>query len=110
MNDPRLGYKLSRLDFVPAWKTRYQKAGQELHRVNFYPDDQDWGRLSAISNATGYSRCFIFVFLMLVYFGVIDLGNRGTVLSFVEGDGNPVVICSIRVDLTTQTLMRMLKT
>ena len=77
MDDPLLEYKLSFLE-SGKWKKQYQMEGQELRRVNFYPDDRDWGRLSAISNATGFSRCYIFVYLMLIAMGVISLENGGT--------------------------------
>jgi len=110
MDDPRLHYKLSFLERSGKWKKQYQEEGQELHRVNFYPDDRDWGRLSAISNATGYSRCYIFVYLMLVALGVITLENGGTELSYARGHWNPEVFCTICVDAVTRKLTRKLQT
>ncbi|KAB2935419.1 MAG: DUF1564 family protein [Leptonema illini] len=110
MDDPALEYKLSFIARSGKWKKQYQDEGQELHRVNFYPDDRDWGRLSAISNATGYSRCYIFVFLMLIFMGVIVLENGGTNPVFVKGHWNPVVFCSISIDAATRNLTRILQT
>lgn len=110
MDDPALEYKLSFIARSGKWKKQYQDEGQELHRVNFYPDDRDWGRLSAISNATGYSRCYIFVFLMLIFMGVIVLENGGTNPIFVKGHWNPVVFCSISIDAATRNLTRILQT
>ena len=108
LEDPMLEYKLSFLT-SKRWKKVYQGEGQELHRVNFYPDDRDWGRLSAISNATGFSRCYIFVYLMLIAMGVISLENRGTQPSYIERHWNPIVICSIKVDAITRKLRRVLQ-
>lgn len=110
MNDPRLEYKLSFLERTGKWKKQYQDEGQNLCRVNFYPDDRDWGRLSAIANATGYSRCYIFVYLMLIAMGVISLEDGGTHRFWVEGYWNPLVFCSISVDAATRNLTRILQT
>lgn len=110
MNDPLLDYKLRFLEKTGKWKKQYQREGQGLVRVNFYPDDRDWGRLAAISNSTGFSRCFIFVYLMLVAMGVICLENRGTHLSCEKRHWNSVVICFISVDAVTRKLTRVLQT
>jgi hypothetical protein len=53
---------------IPAsskWKTHYQSKGQKLKRFNFRPDEQDWQKLSSLSMGTGYSRCLLFVLMML---------------------------------------------
>ena len=110
MEDPQLEYKLNFLERSGKWKMQYQEEGQSLVRVNFYPDDRDWGRLSAIANATGYSRCYIFVYLLLIAMGVISLEDGGTQRSWVKGHWNPVVFCSISVDAATRTLTRILQT
>ena len=110
MNDPQLEYKLSCLERTGKWKKQYQEEGQDLCRVNFYPDDRDWGRLSAISNATGYSRCYIFVYLMLIAMGVISLDDGGTPSVWEKDHWNPVVICTISVDAITRKLTRILQT
>ncbi len=109
MDDPLLEYKLSFLE-SGKWKKQHQMEGQELRRVNFYPDDRDWGRLSAISNATGFSRCYIFVYLMLIAMGVISLENGGTHPAWVQGHWNSIVFCSITVDAITRKLTRKLQT
>lgn len=110
MDDPALEYKLSFLERTGKWKKQYQEEGQELCRVNFYPDDRDWGRLSAIANATGYSRCYIFVYLMLIALGVIALENGGTQRCWVKGHWNPIMICSMTVDAVSRKLTRILQT
>jgi hypothetical protein len=110
MNDPLLEYKLSFLEKRGKWKKQYQESGQNLVRVNFYPSDRDWGRLSAISNATGYSRCYIFVFLLLIAMGEISLHYGGTQPSWPEGHWNSVVICCISVDAATRKLTTILQT
>jgi len=110
MDDPRLDYKLSFLERTGKWKKQYQEEGQGLVRVNFYPDDRDWGRLSAIANATGYSRCYIFVYLMLITMGVISLENGGTERSWVKGHCNPVMMCFITIDAAARKLTRVLQT
>ncbi len=109
LEDPLLNYKLSFLK-PQKWKKEYQEEGQELQRVNFYPDERDWARLSAISNATGFSRCYIFVFLMLVDMGVITLWNGGTHPPKTQATWNPVVICSISVDAIVRKLTRVMQT
>lgn len=110
MNDPHLEYKLSFLKTTGKWKKQYQGPGQKLIRVNFYPDERDWGRLSAIANATGYSRCYIFVYLMLIALGVIRLQNGGTPPYRLSTHWNPVVNCSITVDAAARILKRVLQT
>lgn len=110
MDDPLLDYKLRFLEKTGKWKKQYQEEGQGLVRVNFYPDDRDWGRLAAISNSTGFSRCYIFVYLMLVAMGVICLENGGTQPVCEKGHWNSVVICSISVDAVTRKLARVLQT
>lgn len=110
MDDPQLEYKLSYLERTGKWKKQYQEEGQNLCRVNFYPDDRDWGRLSAISNATGYSRCYLFVYLILIAMGVISLEDRGTTPNWVKGHWNSEIICSICVDAVTRKLTRILQT
>jgi hypothetical protein len=110
MDDPQLEYKISFLEKTGKWKTQYQEEGQGLCRVNFYPDDRDWGRLSAIANATGYSRCYIFVYLMLIAMGVISLEDGGTPPPWLKGHWNPEVFCSIGVDAVTRKLTRILQT
>ena len=110
MNDPLLDYKLGFLEKTGKWKKQYQEEGQELCRVNFYPDDRDWGRLAAIANATGYSRCYIFVYLMLIALGVIILRSGGTQPSGTRAHWNPVVFYSVTVDAATRNLTRILQT
>jgi hypothetical protein len=110
MDDPGLDFKLGFLERTGKWKKQYQDEGQNLVRVNFYPDDRDWGRLSAIANATGFSRCYIFVFLMLIAMGVITLEDGGTDPVWVEAHWNPVVICTICVDAAARKLTRVLQT
>ncbi len=109
LDDPLLIHKLSFLE-AQKWKKVYQSTGQDLRRVNFYPDDRDWARLSSISNATGFSRCYIFVFLMLFDMGVLSLNNGGTNPVSLRRVWNPLTFCSILVDSRNRKLTRMLQT
>ncbi len=109
LDDPLLHHKLSFLK-APKWKKVYQAEGQDLRRVNFYPDERDWARLSTISNATGFSRCYIFVFLMLVDMGVISLENGGTNPDSGKRVWNPLTFCSIILDSRDRKLTRKLQT
>ncbi len=109
LNDPLLEFKLSFLK-PRRWKKEYQDGGQNLVRVNFYPDERDWGRLSAISNAMGFSRCYIFVYLMLIDMGVIALNNGGTPPAKGSNTWNPVISGTISVDVITRRLTRTLQT
>ncbi len=108
LNDPLLDFKLSFLK-VQKWKKQYQADGQDLRRVNFYPDERDWARLSAISNATGFSRCYIFVFLMLGDMGVISLDNGGTKPYSGKRAWNPLTFCSVLLDSRDRKLTRNLQ-
>ncbi len=108
LDDPLLDLKLSFLK-APKWKKVYQSKGQDLRRVNFYPDERDWARLSAISNATGFSRCYIFVFLMLVDMGVISLKNGGTKPYSGKRVWNPLIFCSVLLDSRDRKLTRKLQ-
>ncbi len=108
LDDPLLGNKLSFLK-ARKWKKEYQTAGQDLRRVNFYPDERDWARLSAISNATGFSRCYIFVFLMLVDMGVVSLENGGTKPYSGKRAWNPLTFCSVLLDSRDRRLTRTLQ-
>ncbi len=109
LDDPLLNHKLSFLKAL-KWKKVYQSKGQDLHRVNFYPDERDWARLSTISNATGFSRCYIFVYLMLVDMGVISLENGGTNPDSEKIVWNPLTFCSILLDSRCRMLTRKLQT
>ncbi len=105
LDDPQLEYNLSLLK-TQKWKKVYQSTGQDLRRINFYPDERDWARLSVISNATGFSRCYIFVFLMLIDLGVISPGNGGTNPKPVKGGWKFLTLCSIIIDLSSRKLTR----
>lgn len=109
IEDPQLDYKLSFLK-SGKWKKEYQKKGQALQRVNFYPDDRDWGRLGAISNATGFSRCYIFVYLLLLDMGVLRLEDGGTNPCSPDEAPNAVVICTVTVNAFRRTMLRILQT
>ncbi len=108
LDDPLLNHKLSFLK-PQKWKKVYQSEGQDLRRVNFYPDERDWARLSAISNATGFSRCYIFVFLMLVDMRVISLKNSGTEPYSGRKAWNPLTFCSVLLDSRDRKLTRTLQ-
>jgi hypothetical protein len=45
-------------------KTEYQDEGQDLHRVNFIPDNEDWLELGQVATFYGKSRCWIFTYLL----------------------------------------------
>ncbi len=109
LNDPRRDYKLRFLK-SGKWKKQYQEKGQRLIRVNFYPHEDDWARLSLLSNATGFSRCYIFVYLMLLYLGVTRLDDGGTPPSFVQEKWNPITLCIIKLDSRFRKLTRTLQT
>ncbi len=109
LNDPRRDYKLSFLK-SRKWKKQYQKDGQHLVRVNFYPHEDEWARLSLLSNATGFSRCYIFVYLMLRYLGETHLGDGGTVPKHRKNKWNPLTICILKLDSRMRKLARILQT
>jgi hypothetical protein len=108
LNDPDLEYKLSFL--VPKkWKKHYQDEGQDLQVIRFIPIEEDWARISIFSNATGFSRCFIFIYLMKIDLGLIELPEKEVtipkILSIVADERTH---CSILMDERTQKLERKL--
>lgn len=107
--DPELNTKLGYLK-PKKWKKTYQEEGQNLKRLNFFPMEADWARLSIISNATGFSRCYIFVFLMLVDLGVLKLPKKGTPLFFAQESCSMRLVCSILLDERRDLLTRVLQT
>ncbi len=109
MEDPELSYKLSLLK-PKKWKKHYQPEGQILHRINFYPGENDWARLSMISNGTGFSRCYIFVFLLLLYEGVIKQNYGGTPSLPRHEKRIHITLCSIFLDTSLRKLTRTLQT
>lgn len=56
-------------------KTEYQWKNQELQKINFRPQNDDWAELGAFSVASGKSRCLLFVYLLLM-----DLNGWGAIL------------------------------
>jgi hypothetical protein len=106
--DSQLFYKLSFLD-SQKWKKVYQSEGQNLQRLDFLPDESDWARLSIISNSTGYSRCYLFVYLMLIDMGVIKLAEYGTPYRIVRKTQPYEFYCDISLDEKLKLLRRTLK-
>jgi hypothetical protein len=45
-------------------KTEFQEEGQDLQRVNFLPDNEDWLELGQVATFYGKSRCWIFTYLL----------------------------------------------
>ncbi len=109
LNDPQRDYKLSFLK-TRKWKKQYQDPGQALVRVNFYPHEDDWARLSLLSNATGFSRCYIFIYLMLLHLGVTCLNDGGTPPTLRQEKWNPITLCSIKLDSRLRKLTRVIQT
>ncbi len=106
--DPELHTKLKALE-SRKWKKHYQDPGQELCPLFFYPDESDWASLSIISNATGYSRCYIFVFLMLIDIGVLKIANDRTPVNPATNVIINTFYCSILLRVSEKTLTRKLK-
>jgi hypothetical protein len=109
LEDPDLEYKLSRLK-PKKWKKHYQDDEQDLVPMYFYPDECDWARLSIISNATGFSRCYIFVYLMLLDFGVLKLPKNTTKVTKPQEIGLSWIKCLIFMDGREQLLTRTIQT
>lgn len=108
MKDPLLWDKMSLLESDKYTKT-YQADGLDLVAVKFYPFPEDWCELSALSNGSGFSRCYIFVYLLEYY-----LGKR----KFTLGVTNPRKIkrytkysikCQLKVGRQQHYLERKLK-
>jgi len=109
LEDPDLEYKLSLLK-PKKWKKHYQDEGQDLNSLYFYPDECDWARLSIISNGTGFSRCYIFVYLMLLNFGILKLPDDRTQRSIFPYLTIFNLHCSIFLDERRKILTRALRT
>jgi len=109
LTDPNLELKLNRLK-PKKWKKHYQDGGQDLNALYFYPDECDWARLSIISNGTGFSRCYIFVYLMLLDLGVLKLSENRTLRYNPLKIGLPEVLGSVLMNKSTQMLTRTIQT
>jgi hypothetical protein len=109
LKDPDLEYKLNLLK-PKKWKKHYQDDGQDLEVLYFYPDESDWARLSIISNVTGFSRCYIFVYLMLLDFGILKLPENRTKDNFSLEVGLTRLHCSILIDERDKILIRTIQT
>jgi len=116
MSDPDLSIKLKRLR-SSKWKCQFQSAGSDLIRFNFRPSRDDWAKLSILSHGSGFSRCYIFVFLML-----IDLGLMRLHLSVFNNVGTPMIInwnlsaykdyelsCSVTISKNRKIMKRIVK-
>jgi hypothetical protein len=106
--DPQLEYKLNLLK-PSNWRKIYQEEGQDLVPLYFYPDEYDWARLSIISNATGYSRCYIFVYLMLLDLGILKIKKNITKEDAPVEVKYSQVFCRIFIDEREQILVRTIK-
>lgn len=108
LKDPLLWEKMRLLRAEKYTKT-YQRDGLDLVMVKFYPFAEDWCELSALSNGSGFSRCYIFVYLLEYYLGLRELTGGVT---------NPVkrltkrflsIYCTVKVSRITHKLERNLK-
>jgi len=109
LQDPALELTLSHLK-PPKWKKSYQAEGQDLVPLYFYPNECDWARLSLISHAAGFSRCYIFVYLMLLDLGVLKIPNNGTRFKKIPEIRFSNFLCSIQLDETEKILKTIIKT
>jgi len=116
MSDPLLSKKILLLRSY-KWKKNYQSYGQDLRRYNFRPSESDWALLSILSNGLGFSRCYVFVFLMLIDAGIIkfNLNKRGNVgtPTYLDtqfhNNSNDVVSCTIIIYKKTRILKRKIQ-
>jgi hypothetical protein len=109
LEDPQLEYKLSLLK-PKKWKKHYQDEGQDLVPLYFFPDECDWARLSLISNATGFSRCYIFVYLMLLDFGFLKLPKNTTQWFNPKDLDISQILCKVFIDERALLLVRTIQT
>ncbi len=109
LSDPDLAYKLSHLK-PKKWKKQYQDNGQDLVPVYFYPNEADWAYLSILSNGTGFSMCYIFVYLMLLDLGMLKLPKKnitkGVIHLIIK---NSQIYCSVILNKKGKKLRRILK-
>ncbi len=108
LNDPGLELKLRHLK-PKKWKTQYQDEGQALVPVYFFPDECDWARLSQISFATGFSRCYLFVYLMLLDMGILKLRENITIDIQPQKNNKNKFISVIILEERKKKLLRILK-
>lgn len=80
-------------------KILYQDAGQDLVRLNFLPLDSDWAHLSLLSFSSGCSRCYLFVYLMLLDLGLIaiPIKKNGTPHKKIEYFPNYKLYCLVNL-------------
>lgn len=88
-----------------SWKKTYQAEGQFLVRVSFRTEDILWGELSQLSHATGYSRCYLFAFLLDHY-----LKLSRTVVTKLRLKQPRWTLCILHMDERTKRMVRVLLT
>ncbi len=108
LTDPLLEKKLSYL-ISGKLKKQYQPDGLSLKPVFFYPSEEDWAHLSILSNGTGYSRCFIFVFLLLLDLGLLNLPEDRTKAKYCRTTQKLVSKCEIKLSRHLRKYQRKLE-
>ena len=58
-------------------KTLYQAPEQDLQRVDFRPQNRSWLELGQLARAYGISRCLLFVYLFMLYKGLMVIEEVG---------------------------------
>ncbi len=108
LSDPDLFKKIGLLK-SGKWKKQYQVEGQGLVPVFFYPGEADWAYLSILSNGTGFSRCYIFVYLLLFDLGVLKLPDDRTLWKNPLKSQSKYSYTLIALDKREKKLQRVLR-
>jgi hypothetical protein len=88
-----------------AWKKTYQPEGQSLIRISFRTDEVLWGELSQLSHATGYSRCYLFSYLLDHY-----LRQSCTVVTNLRPEQERWIHCELKMKVEDRIMEKFLKT
>ena len=73
--------KARRLPVFSKYTAEYQDDGQDLQKINFRPEGQDWGEFKLIARGCSVSMCYLFVFLLLLEDELARTGNSASEVS-----------------------------
>lgn len=107
LSDRDLWRKMELLKSGKFTKT-YQSTGLGLVPVKFYPLPEDWCELSALSNGSGFSRCYIFVYLLKYYLKILSL-DEVTTQKVNKDNKAQAVFCRVKMDRNQRILRRTIK-
>lgn len=106
LKDPMLMEKMKRLRSLKH-TIQYQADGQNLKAVYFYPDPDDWCHLSVLSIGSGFSRCYIFIYLLCLDMGIEKLADDVPMSEIMPSNKENLLKSFIELDQQNLTYTRI---